>query len=304
MSETTLLVVFVVLIAVAAALAARFGARWYFERSNSVQHALGSNGVMIGAEPVELEGDGEVGVLLLHGFGDTPQTMRDLAIALHDRGYGVAVPLLPGHGRTLPVFVRSASDEWLAHALEVLNRLRSRYPRVAVVGLSMGGALGSLLASTHSDVITLVLIAPYISVPNTVRRVARWRGVLNHLLPYFPGLGSRSIHDSKAAAENLAYGALNATILSELVELVDRAFAQLPSLKMPVLMLQSREDNRIPVEAAERIYGNVGSADKRLVWVSGCGHILTVDYCREVVTNEVVEWLARHVPLRNKQTGR
>ena len=302
MSDAPLLAL-VVLIAAGAAFAARLGTRWYFERANAARYARGSDGVVVGAEALDLRGAGDAGLLLLHGFGDTPQTMRDLAHALHERGYGVLVPLLPGHGRSLPGFVQSTSREWTAHAALALEDLRRRYPRVAIVGLSMGGAIGSLLAATHTDITTLVLIAPYISVPRTVRRVARWRPALGRLLPYFPGLGRQSIHDPKASAENLAYGVLNATILSELVAIVDRAYELLPSLKLPVLMMQSREDNRIPVEAAERIFNHIGSPEKQLKWVTGCGHILTVDYCREVVASEVNAWLERRIPVQQRDAG-
>lgn len=302
MSNASLLVV-VVHIALAAALAARFGARWYFERSNAARRARGTDGILIGAEPVELQRDSEAGLLLLHGFGDTPQTMRELAHQLHGRGYAVSVPLLPGHGRTLSGFVRTTSSEWIAHADAAFQELRSRHRRVAIVGQSMGGALATILAARHGSVSSLVLVAPYISVPHMVRRVARMRHVVNHLLPYFPGLGRRSIHDEAASAQNLGYGALNAMILAELVAVVDTADAHLPALTMPVLMIQSREDNRIPMEAAQRIYERIGSKDKRLSWVTGCGHILTVDHCRDRVLADAIEWLNRHIPASSERAG-
>ena len=51
-----------------------------------------------------MEGDsflweaGPVGIVLSHGFTATTTEVRLLAKALHEKGYTVAGPLLPGHG--------------------------------------------------------------------------------------------------------------------------------------------------------------------------------------------------------------
>jgi carboxylesterase len=287
---------FGIAIAVAAALLARFVAGRWYERVNAAKYKRGEDGVVLGAEGIELRSEGKAALLLLHGFGDTPQTLRELAHALHAEGYAVSVPLLPGHGRTLRGFVSTNAVQWLAEADAALARLRRDHAIVGVVGLSMGGALATIVASANQDVRCVMLIAPYLSVPPTVRRFARWRWLVNHILPYFPGMGQRSIHDERARAQSLAYGALNANVLSELVSVVDRADAALPSLRVPVLMLQSREDNRIPEAAAERAFQRIGSRDKQLEWLTGCGHVLTVDYQRERVTQEAIRWLNRVMP--------
>ncbi len=45
-----------------------------------------------------LEGEGRVGVLMLHGFIGTPKSSRQMAHYLHKQGLTVYCPLLPGHG--------------------------------------------------------------------------------------------------------------------------------------------------------------------------------------------------------------
>lgn len=297
------LIALVAMIAAAGAVLSRRGARWWFERSNAMQFARGPEDVVIGAEHIALHSEGRAAVLLLHGFGDTPQTLRRLAEHLHARGYGVSVPLLPGHGRTLPRFVESESSQWIAHAEAALADLRGRYEEVGLIGLSMGGALATILGAGRVDIRTMMLIAPYVSVSHTVRRLARWRGVVNHVLPYFPSMGRRSIHDARARGESLAYGAMNASILSELVAIVDRADASLPALTLPVLMMQSRIDNRIPPEAANRTFARIGSAEKQLIWLDASGHVLTVDRERDRVIDEATRWLARTMPVVSSEIG-
>src|SRR5689334_16582334 len=99
-----------------------------------------------GAEPIALDG-GARGVLLLHGFGDTPQSLRVLAHRLHAGGWSVRVPCLTGHGSSLKAFTMARADEWMAGARAALHEVQSRSTKVAVIGQSMGGALATILAA-------------------------------------------------------------------------------------------------------------------------------------------------------------
>src|SRR5512132_2643290 len=94
--------------------------------------------ILPGAETIDLQEEGSHGVLLLHGFGDTPQTLSLVARRLHKEGYSVLVPLLPGHGRTMEAFTQSRADEWIDAARRSLLEMRDRSNAVSVVGLSMG----------------------------------------------------------------------------------------------------------------------------------------------------------------------
>jgi carboxylesterase len=115
-----------------------------------------------GAEPVVLDG-GPRGVLLLHGFGDTPQSVRGLGMALHGKGWTVRAPTLSGHGVTLDLFTRATAAQWLADARASLHELRTRCASVAVVGQSMGGALGTILAA-EEELQALVLLVPFMKL--------------------------------------------------------------------------------------------------------------------------------------------
>src|SRR4051812_7894698 len=70
-----------------------------FESHNAKKRPVGANGIVTGAESVFLPGDASHAVLLMHGFGDTPQSVRPLADALNAAGWTVSVILMPGHGR-------------------------------------------------------------------------------------------------------------------------------------------------------------------------------------------------------------
>ena len=270
--------------------------RAYVERSVGARLEVGADGIVPGAQPIELYPDTPVGaLLLLHGFGDTPQSLAPLAKHLYERGFAVHVPLLPGHGRTLRDFRASTEEQWVGEARRALDALRSRDERVGIVGLSMGGALAVLLASESSDLRALALIAPYLDPPQSVRVMARAAPVADRMIPYMRGGDPRSIYDPVAHAAALSYRAVSPRSIAELVRLADRARSRLSHVRLPTLYVQSSEDYRIPEAAAERSFRALGAPEKKLEWLTGCGHVVTVDYCREKVAELVTEWMEANV---------
>jgi carboxylesterase len=266
------------------------------ERDCLARRPLGPDGIIVGAQAFELTAPGDRAVLLIHGGGDTPQTLSYLADVLRARGYTVRAPLLPGHGRTLRDFANVTADAWLDAVRSEYHALRARYPWVGVIGLSMGGALAvQLAAELDGELPVLGLVAPYLSIPPHVRRAARLAPVWGPMLPYVRSADSgRSIRDPAEEAKSLAYGIFTAAALRALTVTADRASAQLARVTAPTLVIQSREDNRIAPEACERCFGALGAREKRLVWIDGAGHIITVDRGRERVFEELAEWLDRY----------
>jgi carboxylesterase len=75
---------------------------------------------------------------------------------------------------------------------------------------------------------------------------------------------------------------------------VRMARKSLPQVVAPTLIIQSREDPRVAQDVAESALDALGATDKKLVWVEGAGHIITVDYGRELVFSGVEKWLTMH----------
>jgi carboxylesterase len=273
-----------------------------YERRVGYRFPTGPLGIIPGAEPLALSAPGaRMGVVLLHGFGDTPQTLGSLANTLRDGGFDVDVPLLPGHGRTLREFASSNGSEWLAAARAAHASMRERHTRVALVGLSLGGALAATVAADDPELAALVLLAPYVDTPPLLRMLVRAAPAIGVVLPYVGGDGSQSILDPEARAQALAYGATTPQLVRELVRTADGARAALPRVSAPTLYMQSREDNRITEEVATRAFALIGARTKKLELLTGCGHVLTVDFCRERVAKMVIEWLS--VAVTGSETG-
>ena len=253
-----------------------------------------ADAILKGAETIDLQEEGSHGVLLLHGFGDTPQTLSLLARRLSKSGYGVFAPLLPGHGRTMDAFRRSRAADWIDAARQSLARVCSRYNTVSVVGLSMGAALAVLLAAESSEIASLVLIAPYLGMPMRLRVAASTHWLWGTFAGELNARNPRSIHDPMEREKNLAYGAVTGRTLFELSRVVKRARQALPKVTAPTLVILSKEDPRVASSVGDFALNTLGARDKKLVWTEGAGHIITVDYGRERVFSEVERWLLAH----------
>lgn len=251
--------------------------------------------IIAGAETIDLQGANSSGILLLHGFGDTPQTLSLLAQYLHSAGFGVRAPLLPGHGRSVQAFLESRRSQWIDSSRHELAAFRERYASVAVVGLSMGGAIACLLAAENPDLSALVLIAPYLGMRPSYRVVSALSWIWGPLFGAVKSNSPRSIHDPIERAKNLGYGVYSGRLIYELWRLTNQARRALPGVRTPTLLIQSKEDPRIATSVAERSFKLLGTVDKRLVLTEGAGHIITVDYGRERVFREVCNWLELHM---------
>jgi carboxylesterase len=282
-------------LAVLAALAAgRVAYPRFVELRQRTRRKTGSDGFIAGAAPLTRLRDGAPGVLLLHGGGDTPQVLSALAEYLHRDGFSVRVPLLQAHGRELRALETAAAADWHQQVAQELDAMRRNHSWVGVVGLSMGGALAVKSASERSDIAALVLLAPYIAMPQLVRRLADTSPWWGWLLPYFSSFGSRSIRDQVAAERALGHGILTPAMLRALRDVVDAAWESLPRVSAPTLVVQSREDNRIAAESAETGFVRLGAREKKFVWINGAGHVITVDFGFQRVFDLTRDWLEAH----------
>ena len=289
---TALLITLILIIAAFASARGAYG--WWVARTVASRLPVGVTGIIEGAEPIVRERGGtREAVLLLHGFGDTPQTLTYLADELHARGWDVHAPLLPGHGRTLRSFSSSRATQWVGAAREALDYMLARYDRVSLVGLSMGGAIAAILAAERERIVSLVLLAPYVELPPRLRRLVRHHQLIHVLTPVLRGNTERSILDPAERARSLGYRAMTPTLARELSVIAERARMALPRIRVPTLLAQSREDNRLAPAVAERAFAALASREKELMWIDGAGHVITVDYGYSNVIEAVAGWLRR-----------
>jgi carboxylesterase len=239
-----------------------------------------------GSEPTVFEG-GEVGVLVLHGFTGNPGSMRVLAERLAAQGFTVDLPLLPGHGTVVDDMLSVGWDDWSAHAEARYRELARRCGRVAVVGMSMGGALTAWLGANKPDIAGLVCINPVITVPPGMREAVA--EVLASGADRFAGIGS-DIADPDAV--ETAYGETPLAPLLTLFDAADRFGAQLAQITSPLLIITSRQDHVVPPENSDVLASAVSGPVERL-WCERSYHVVTQDYDKELVFDATVDFVTK-----------
>lgn len=274
-------------------------AAWTSRRRNRIRYETGifpaaPPSVLPGAEPVVFDRNGR-GVLILHGFGDTPQSVRALAEYLHQRGWSVRAPLLHGHGASLRAFTNASAAAWISDARDALREMRERCDVVAVIGQSMGGALATILAA-ESRVDALVLLAPYMRLSHRATWIGRFHYAVGIFLPYLTSRSESSILDPEARGRALGRGLMTPRLVRELSRVVRMARAAARRVRAPTLVIHSPQDPRVSVANAEAAFAELGCETKSLQWARRSGHVLSVDYDRDWVAGEAADWLERHCP--------
>jgi carboxylesterase len=107
--------------------------------------------------------------------------VRPLGRHLHEAGYTVAGPLLPGHGTRPEDLNRVSWQDWVGATEEVYQKLSARCQSVFLGGESMGAVLALYLASQHATAGVLTY-APAIKL-----NLSLWDRIRLHLLaPLIP----------------------------------------------------------------------------------------------------------------------
>jgi carboxylesterase len=279
---------------VGALAAARVAYARVLEARHAAKFAMNANGIVQGAESIDLPRTGGPAVLLLHGGGDTPQSVAQLAQFLFERGYSVRAPLLARHGRSLEELTRADAGEWRAQVRSEYDALRAKQESIFVVGQSVGGALALDLAASH-PVKALVLLAPWVAMKPPLQLLARTSHAWGWLFPYLSSRGgSSSIHDPVERGRVLGRGVITPAQLRALDQIAAAAQNAFSKITAPTLTIQSRADQRISQESAQWAFDQLAAQDKKFEWTSGAGHVISVDYGKENVFALTAAWLDAH----------
>jgi carboxylesterase len=244
----------------------------------------------------------DVGVLLVHGFTGTPFEMRLLGEDLSRRGLPCAAPLLAGHGAGPQALAATAWPDWVRSAEAALLDLHERVaasgrrPRLAVIGLSMGGLITLELCRRHPALIAAIglLATPLWLRPWQVRAIrALTSSPLGHLsLPKFIG---SDVSDPEMWAKNPAIAGLPLSALGSLCAFMEHVRAGVPEVRQPALLAYAVHDHTVPYGCLAELQARLGTPTNalRVLSLPRSYHLLTLDIEREVLFDA----LARHLHL-------
>lgn len=241
----------------------------------------------IAARP-ELTGGRRIGVLLSHGFTGSPVSMRPWGRALAESGYGVRIPLLPGHATTWQDLNTKRWDDWYGALSASFDEVVAEHDVVVVGGLSMGGALVLRLAADHPDQLAGVMVVnPALA---TKRLDVRLIPVLKHLVPSMSGLANDI---KKPGGEEHGYTRTPLKAIHSLFQAWRPLTADLPKITAPMIYFRSPEDHVVDDASQPLILDRISSTDVEVVPLPDSYHVATLDNDAETIFKRSAEFVAR-----------
>ena len=250
-----------------------------------------------GGEPFFFLGHSGSGCLLLHGLTSAPQEMRGLGEYLAGQGHTVLGLRLPAHATEPQAMLHSRWEDWLAAAEDGYHLLENNVRQVIVLGLSLGGAIGLLLASSRPIAGVVAMSTPYEVPPQPrlrfLKALLRPLGLLGRVIPFLPKLPPWDYRDREAARNHLTYPVFPVRAITETARLLTAMRERLSEVRVPVLLMHSIHDGGVSPDNARSIFERLGSAEKRLQWLENSGHVLTVEPAHRQVYQSAAEFVER-----------
>jgi len=239
--------------------------------------------------PRYYQGNSNKAALVLHGFTGVAYEMQYLAERLNEAGFTVAVPRLPGHGTTGKDFMLTDRRDWMRRAVDSYLELQSKYEKVYVVGLSMGGLLTLLLAAQF-PVERIALAAPALLINNKLIYLSP---ILRFFLrKHYVGHEEKSEDPEYQYLSDEYWSYRYGNQVYHLFRLQLAARRALSKVQVPALTLVSHNDHTVPVRVAELIEQRIASPNTKRVELSTNSHIIVNDSEKERAADEIVAWFS------------
>ncbi len=243
--------------------------------------------------------------ILIHEYMANPDSMDFIAQKLHQQGWNVVIPAMPGSAKSSEELDKnppSLYHHWVQKAENVLKKQSDKYSEVVLIGASLGGTIALDLASRNlSPGITKIicLSSPIKLLGRHYRRFwlrnamvafsglvamikPRWRtGILKEearkLEPFYGVEGvllAQSIHSHRLGMRQLRH--------------------RLHRVHQETLLIHARGDRTVGFDNMELIGRKCGARHLRMValeldkdQISRKHHIWNHMYCRDRVYNEI-----------------
>jgi carboxylesterase len=247
----------------------------------TLETVIGLPAIATGGEAFYFPG-GRVGCLLVHGFTGAPKEMHTLGEYLSAQGHSVLGVRLFAHATRPQDLLRARWEDWVADVENGFHILDAVCDQIVVMGLSMGGMLALIAGATLPVVGVVAMSTPYRLRQEWFARLRPLIPAASLLIPHI-GKGRPDWLDAAAASNHLEYPDYPLRAIAELFDLLAEMRRCLPSLHVPVLLVNSRIDQTVTPEQSEAIADSLLAAPVERLMVELSGHVVTRDAAREQV---------------------
>lgn len=236
----------------------------------------------------EINATDAIGVLVLHGFTGSPGTMQPLIDGLRAAGFDVTAPTLPGHGTTIDDMVPTRWEDWSAAAESAYLDVASRFEKVVVAGLSMGGTLACWLASHHPEIAGIVCVNPLV-LPRDPAELA----FIDEMVAAGEVLADAVGNDiAMPGVVEPCYDKTPLAALRSLFGGVHELQEGLGRITMPLLLLTSVEDHIVDPLNSDHLANSVAGPVER-VSLERSYHVAVLDYDQDLIIDRSIDFIGR-----------
>ena len=239
--------------------------------------------------PFLLEGTRPTGIVLSHGYLAAPHEVRPLAEYLNGLGFTVYGVRLEGHG-TSPAHLRDVTwENWLYSYYRGYAVMRNLCSEIIVGGFSTGGLVSLLTAARMGEAVKGVF---------AINASLRLRDIRTRFVAPFmfwtdvlQKFGRDSEEDEyvehRSENPNINYSRNYIHGIRELQRLIGVCEDALPSIRIPSLILQGRNDPAVNPRSATLIFEALASPQKELKWMDFDRHVIVQGERRDEVFREI-----------------
>ncbi len=174
---------------------------------------------------------------------------------------------------------------------------------VFILGHSAGGVLSALYMLAHQDKVNGFICESFAyRVPAPDFAIAVLKG-LSHIAPHVHVLKLKNEDFSRdeaiVAAMNadplIAHEVQPTKTVQQLALADERLKKEFPAIQLPVLILHGTADKATKPEGSQEFYDRTGATDKTLKFYEGHFHDLLNDLDKEIVMNDILDWVNSRV---------
>ncbi|MBT3699863.1 MAG: alpha/beta fold hydrolase [Methylococcales bacterium] len=213
------------------------------------------------------------GALLVHGLLASPAEVRGLAEQLYKQGYTVLGVCIKGHG-TSPHDLRTrTAEDWYDSVTQSYEILEHLVNQIVLIGFSTGGALVLKLAAEKKPrVIAVVAVSVPVHFVNSEMMLASLLHGTNRLVSWVSSLeGVKPFLHNDPENASVNYRSIPVRSLYELRRLIHELLIVLPEIKIPALLIYSKNDPIVAIKSADIILNKLITDEKAL-------HIIHADH--------------------------